>query len=207
MRYLLGISALVLGAALLGGTAGADWIWELGDALGLVALAGMLYLSLPLRGQRRLQNHELVAYVVVALVALHALWFLVLDGAVFAYLVAGAPAYMWNGIAATLALAMMLIVSVLPTRANLHRNHRQFAIVHRWLAALAVVGAVYHTVASGLYFGQALQVAALVMLATGILAGRMFGVSVRIEHPPSVLAFTASALLAVGLLASARGAL
>ncbi len=149
--------------------AGGGWWWDAGNALGLVSLAGLLYLAIPVRGNRAPRPHELLAYAVVVLVVLHGVWLFAGDGAAIAYIRPGAPAYMWSGVLALALLMLSSAWSVLPDRMLRYRSYARFKIWHRALGVLALVAALYHVLASGFYVDSGVEATALIALS--LMAG------------------------------------
>lgn len=176
--------------------AGGGWWWDAGNAVGLMALAGLLYLAIPATGGRALRQHELLAYLVVALIVLHGLWLFAGDGAALAYIRPGAPLYMWAGV---LALALLMVSSawsVLPDRVRRYRSYPRFKAWHRTLGGLALAGAVYHVLASGFYFNSGWELAAVVALGIGAGFARELRIAPASAQSASPMAFALLGTLA-----------
>jgi hypothetical protein len=121
--FLLGVAILLCPLPASGGTA-----WDAGMALGYAALAfaAILYLY-PLRGDglphRRLftlSQHRRIGWVALALGALHVGVLLVAQPLTSRYLLPSAPLYMLSGLAAFVALAI-LVATGLSARSSLRR--------------------------------------------------------------------------------------
>ena len=131
---------------------GAGWQWDLGNATGYCVIAGLLYLTLPIaQGRGNVRRHELFGNLVLLLALAHALWFLLIDGAAFTYLLPAAPAFMWAGTGALVALMALMSVAAMPARKRVHPVFARFRVWHRWLAVLALAGVLWHAVGSGFY--------------------------------------------------------
>lgn len=129
-RRLLG--ALVVGAAIallpLPASGGGRW-WDIGIGVGYAALIGITTLYLyPLRGaglpHRRLltlSQHRRTGWIVLALAGLHTALLLVAEPLSSRYLLPSAPLYMLSGIAALIALAV-LVPTGLSARAALRKT-------------------------------------------------------------------------------------
>ncbi|HNP35351.1 MAG TPA: hypothetical protein PKK10_05815 [Woeseiaceae bacterium] len=130
---------------------GGSWEWDLNNALGFLALAGLLYLTVPFRGVRNLWLHEHFSYAVLGIVLIHAFWFLTVDGAALQYIRIGAPAYMWAGIVSVFFLGLSVWFATLPARQHVYGGYTSFRYWHRLFAIIAIAGATYHIVQSGFY--------------------------------------------------------
>ncbi len=168
MKLLVALTICVFAVSFLSQPlAGGGWWWDAGNAVGLMALAGLLYLAVPVRGSRALRQHEWLAYLVVALVVLHGLWLFAADGAAVVYIRPGAPLYMWAGVLALAVLMLSSAWSVLPDRLRRYRSFSRFKGWHRSLGGVALAGAIYHVLASGFYFDNGWEMAAVVVLGAG----------------------------------------
>lgn len=163
---------------------GAGWFWDLGNALGLLAYAGLLFQMIPGRPKGRLvKRHEWLGYATLALGGVHAFWFLLGDGAVHVYLQPGAPAYMWLGLAALILLGVLTVLARMPERMRVHSTYRVFKQVHRWLGVGLVVAAALHIALSGFYLSVWWQV----LLLAGATGAACFGrpLWTRLKTPPA----------------------
>ncbi len=153
-------------------TLGAGWIWEAGNALGFAAMAGMLYLTIAGDSRRDVRAHEMLGYAVLLVALVHALWFLLFDGAAVEFLMPDAPVYMWAGIAGLLLLAVLVILAMLPTRLRVHRSYSVFRYWHLVISILVIGMAAYHIVFSGLYLRAWYQVVAFIALIVLVVLAR-----------------------------------
>jgi len=180
------------------------WSWDTANALGLAALAGLLYLSVTARGARNLVKHENFGYVVTGLISLHGLWLLFGDGAVIEYIKPDAPLYMWAGIIGLgLAFALVLL-SIMPTRFNVFGGYPLFKLWHRIIAIVIVVLALYHTLAAGFYFEAWYQIAAVMLLSIWICFSRELGMSPHQATVASSKQFLVVTLLGVTIFVAVR---
>ncbi len=186
------------------GRVGGGWYWDAGNALGFVALAGLLGQMIALPGPRELRRHEWLGYAVLGLAIGHAFWFLLGDGAAWVYLVPGAPLYMWLGLGGLLGLAALTVLARMPERLRVHRRYRTFRRVHRWLGVAVVIAAALHVLLSGFYLPTWPQSA---LLAGAVLAA-CFGRSMLRRLPavpvPSLGSYLVVAVVAVGVFTLAR---
>lgn len=153
MQVFPGITLLVLGLAFLANPlVGAGWVWDLGNAVGFVAVAGLMYLTIPTTGVRNLAAHEWFSKGVLVLCVFHAIWLLVFDPVVITYLTPGrAPPYMWIGVLSLFAVALSIVISEQTVRSLWFSDHGRFKTVHKATGLVALAGATYHVLASGHY--------------------------------------------------------
>lgn len=192
--FLVSFAGVLVGGPLVG----AGWFWDLGNALGFLALGGMLFQTIPYRRAQATQRHERLGYWVLGVAVVHAFWFLTGDGAVRVYLQPGAPAAMWLGLAAILALAALTALARMPDRMRVHRRFRTFRAVHRWLGFALVAAAGLHVALTGFYLSERVQDALLVLLVAGCCLGRPAWE--RLLAPPVA---SGAAFVAIGLIAAA----
>ncbi len=172
MQLLAVFLLVVLGLTFLAvPTFGAGWAWDADNGLGFAALAGLLYLSIPGIARRDVRAHQRLSYAVLAVILLHALWFLLADPAALEYIKPGAPAYMWTGLLSVLLLFVLMMLAQMPTRARVHRSYGVFRYWHRVLGAAVVLLSAHHVVFSGYYLRNGWQLAALATLLLLVLAG------------------------------------
>lgn len=181
-----------------GARPGGGWFWDAGNALGFLALAGLLFQMIPSQRGAATKAHERLGYWVLAIAAAHAFWFLLGDGAVRVYLQPGAPLAMWLGLAALVTLAALTLLARMPDRMRAHRRFRTFRSVHRWLAFGVVGAAALHVALTGFYLARWLQDALLLALVAACCLGRPWWA--RLGAPPVA---TGAAYAALGLAAAA----
>lgn len=162
---------------------GAGWFWDLGNALGFLAFAGLLFQMIPAPRGRPMRRHEILGYVILGIAMLHGFWFLIGDGTVRFHLLPGGPAHMWLGLAGLVLLAVLSILARMPDRLRVHRQYRGFRRVHRILGIAVVVTAGLHMVMNGFYLSAWWQAGALVALSVACMAGRSHWAKLR--HPPA----------------------
>jgi len=161
-----------------------DWLMAAGYlALGLMAVLAPLTARYSRRAGASVLATQLVhrlhrdlGYIVLALVACHALGLLLLDATLIEYLKPTAPAGMLAGLAAALAL---LVLSVLAARRHRgpqrQRPGPRWRRQHRLLAAVVLVLALWHVIASGYYTASAAAAIALALwlLLPALAAARL----------------------------------
>ena len=129
------------------------WLWDIGGALGFLAFAGMLFQMIPYprTSTNTSKRHEVLGYWVLGTAIAHAFWLLTGDGVMHLYLKPGAPFYMWFGLVAIVALAVLAVLARMPDRMRVHRRFPVFRRVHRILAFFGVGSAALHIMLSGFY--------------------------------------------------------
>lgn len=188
-------------------TLGGGWYWDLGNGLGFLALAGLLFQSIPGRRPRDIGAHEWLGYAVFAIATSHAFWFLLGDPVVRVYLAPGAPAHMWLGLAGLLMLALLTLLARMPDRTRIHPRYRSFRTAHRWLAVATVAASVLHVLMTRFYLSGWLQALLLTLLALAACFGRRYWTRLRsLPRPAPAAAYLAIATGAVGLFALLRNA-
>lgn len=163
---LLALAAVLLVTFLGAPLLGAGWYWDAGNALGYAACAGLLYLATFGRGAADLRAHHRLGQGVLVVALLHAFWFLLGDAAVTVYLLPGAPACLWLGVAGLLLQGALVTGALLPRRWRLPREHPEFRRWHRVLAIGAIVTTGWHVLDSGFYLPRVHQM----MLFAGLAA-------------------------------------
>lgn len=145
--------------------------WDFGNALGFLALAGLMFQMIPgPRGASR--PHELLGYWILAVAVLHSFWFLAGDAVVRFYLLPGGPPHMWLGLAGLLLLAGLSSLARMPDRMRLHPSYRGFRRVHRHLALACLAATLLHVLLGGFYLPYWWQGAALTGVALACAYGR-----------------------------------
>ncbi|MBU3028733.1 ferric reductase-like transmembrane domain-containing protein [Paracoccus marinaquae] len=177
---------------------GGGWFWETGNALGFLALAGLLFQMIPYPRSGAARRHERLGYWVLATAIAHAFWFLAGDPTLRVYLQPGAPAHMWLGLFGLLALALLCVLARMPDRMRVHRRYRVFRTLHRGLGLAALAGAGLHVLLSGFYLPSWPQAALLVLICLACSLGRR--VWARLQAPPRA---SAGIYLATGAVAGA----
>lgn len=181
-----------------GSRVGAGWFWDFGNALGFLALAGILFQMIPYARGAATKRHETLGYWVLGVAMLHAFWFLLGDGAVWTYLWPGAPLAMWLGLAALVVLAVLTVLARMPDRMRVHRRFRMFRTVHRILGFALVAAAGLHVMLTGYYLGRWVQDVLFVLLVAATCLGRARWA--RLDTPPVA---SGQAFVALGIAAAA----
>ena len=127
------------------------WRWDVPNALGLVAFAGLAALMLESGAGRGRQAHEAIGWLVLVGVVGHAAWFVITDLQTVEYLKLKAPPYMLAGMASGLLLLVVTVGAVPTLRAKAYARPRTFRRWHRRLSWFCLVLAAYHMAASGFY--------------------------------------------------------
>lgn len=169
-------------------------LWELAQALGLVAVVLCLALMLlPVRARTgpariiALRQHQWIGWASLALAVLHILLSIVADRVVIEHLRLTAPYYEWAGLLALLLLLLLCPLAVTSLRRRFWNNHRRFQAVHVAGAGVLVPALVAHTVTTGHFIGNRLIAPSFVVLgalATLALLRPRRGAA----RPPGVLA-------------------
>lgn len=159
------------------------WFWDIGGALGFLALAGMLFQMIPYPRTQTAKRHEILGYWVLGTAVAHAFWLLIGDGTLHLYLKPGAPLYMWLGVAGIAMLALLAVLARMPDRMRVHRRFATFRRVHRILAFVAVAGTLLHVLLSGFYLPTWPQTGLVVLLFLGMCLGRK--IWMRLSEPPT----------------------
>lgn len=177
---------------------GGGLFWDLGNAVGFLALAGLLFQMVPPARVRTGRQHEILGCWVLGIALVHAFWFLLGDGTVRFYLMPGAPPHMWMGLAGSLALATLVTLARMPDRMRVHRRYKTFRLLHRGMAGFTLAAALLHVVLSGFYLPRWPQVLLLVFLAGAASIGRP--ARLRPSEPAGgwQLAWLASAAVGIG---------
>lgn len=151
---------------------GAGLFWDTGNAIGFAAFAGLLYLAITSGRRLDVRAHQLFAYAVLALVAAHAFWLLLGDGAAVEFIKIGAPDYMWLGIASLVSLIVLIMIANMPDRLRVHRDYPRFKYWHLVLTVVVIASAAYHIVVSNFYLGSWYQAGLFVLLSLLAVTGR-----------------------------------
>ncbi|HEX4151674.1 MAG TPA: cytochrome c3 family protein [Steroidobacteraceae bacterium] len=161
LRYAAWLCLLVLLLALpaFGGFTGIGW--EVSQIAGyLSAVACILLTGAPVRPRLSvppalvsLGRHTLIGWSALGLVALHVGGLLLADRTVVEYLKPSAPLYQLAGIAAALALLLLVFGGLAAARRRLWRSHRGFQATHIVIAYAAVTLITVHVVVTARYLG------------------------------------------------------
>lgn len=208
MKVLVLIVVLIFGATFLAppGNSG-GWFWDIGGALGFLAFAGLLFQMIRHARPRASMRHEVLGYWVLGTTLAHGFWLLAGDGVVRFYLQPGAPSYMWLGLAALLALALLTVLARMPDRMRVHGRFPVFRRVHRILAFVATGAAALHVLLSGFYLPTWPQILLVGLVLVATCSGRSLWA--RLEEPPTAsgLSYLVIGTVAAGLFVLARNLL
>jgi hypothetical protein len=184
--------------------------WELSQWAGLAAaIACILLCGAPLRPRNSqpptllsLRLHTSIGWAAIILAALHIGGLVLSDHTVIEYLKPTAPLYQFAGIAATLLLAMLVLLAHGPVRRRLWKSHRGFQASHVILACALAALVAAHVVVTARYLGgggrRALYVAATIGALLMLLRARRPLQSSRQGPPRSILVFGRHSALIVG---------
>ncbi len=177
MRILFATMAAVFVITFLGAPAmGAGWFWDTGNGIGFAAFAGLLYLTITSNRRLDVRAHQILGYVVLALVVGHAFWFLLGDATAVEFIKIGAPDYMWLGIVSLIMFVILIMTANLPDRMRVHSNYPSFKYWHRVLTIAVIAGAVYHIVISNFYLANWYQAGLFVLVSLAVCVGRAYWV-------------------------------
>ena len=132
-------------------TLGAGWFWDMGNAFGFCAFAGLLSLAWSSAGTADFKAHRLLGNAILLVAALHVFWLLLGDPVVVEYIKPGAPHHMWAGIGAFVLLNVLILFGLPEYRPRMYRNRDRFRIWHRWIAISVIAGSVWHIVGAAQY--------------------------------------------------------
>ncbi len=183
-----------LGAPAMGG----GWFWDLGNGIGFAAFAGLLYLAITSNQRLDVLAHQVLAYAVLALVVVHAFWFLLGDATAVEFIKIGAPDYMWLGIVSLLLFAVLIMIANLPDRLRLHKDYPSFRYWHRVLTVAVIAGAAYHIIASNFYLGTWYQGLLFALVSLLACLGREYWVrigQINIASPVVYLALSSALII------------
>jgi Ferric reductase like transmembrane component/Class III cytochrome C family len=158
-RYLAWGVGLALTAALPLAAGFTSVGWEISEILGFAAaLACLALCGSPVRPRESvppvllsLSRHELLGWIALGAAALHVLVAVVADHTVIEYLKPTTPLYQLAGIAALLALLVLVLSSLPGLRRRLWRSHRNFQAMHIAVGCLALLLLAAHVVTADRY--------------------------------------------------------
>jgi hypothetical protein len=199
---LVGLILFLLATLPSAGISGGGLEWSLANGAGYVAcLLLMLVCVYSARGMPQGPGylwHRDVGFAVVLATLMHVL-LLLADPAVWAYVLPGAPAYMWAGVLACLPLLGVSVGAVRRARRRWPAYARVFRNAHLAWTWLALVLVAWHVVGAGAYlrdtFARSLVLVALLGLP---LAAQVAGSRLRPRHQeplPRRLTLGSAALL------------
>ena len=194
MRALLAtFAAVFLLTFLARPTMGGGWFWDIGNALGFAAFAGLLYLTITSTRRIDVRAHQVLGYGVLFVAIAHVFWFLLGDGAVVEFMKIGAPDYMWHGLVSFVLLGVLITIALVPDRFKVHKDYPAFKYWHRFLAIVTIGTATYHIVVSNFYLGAWYQGLLFALVAIAVAFGRAYWIKlgqIRIARTVAYLALT-----------------
>ena len=185
-------------------TLGAGWFWDMGNAIGFCAFAGLLYLAHASARKLDVKAHRLLGSTILLLAALHVFWFLLGDPVVAEYIRPDAPHHMWAGIGAFLLLNIVVLIGLPEFRLRIHKDHESFRHWHRWLAIGAIGACTWHILGTGHYLStphQWIPMLAIVTLCCAPISFVQHNINLSSK---SVLLFLCITLIATVLFALVR---
>ena len=199
MKILFATMAAVFVITFLGAPAmGAGWFWDTGNGIGFAAFAGLLYLTITSNRRLDVRAHQILGYVVLALVVGHAFWFLLGDATAVEFIKIGAPDYMWLGIVSLLVFVVLIMTANLPERMRVHSNYPSFKYWHRVLTFVVIAGAAYHIVVSNFYLATWYQAGLFALVSLAVCLGRGYWIKLgQIVIAPPAIFLTLSGLLVI----------
>ena len=172
----------------------AGWLWDSGNAFGILGFAGMLYLFLDVGASRRQRIHQLISYGVMASLLIHVAWLWIPDQTIWYYMTLDGPVYMMAGSIALLLLIAVTILALPATRRVWHLHHRQFKRWHYGCSIIAISAGFWHIAGSGFYFSQ-FESWLLLAVTLAVVGTRYFNLASRPEpHRLTLVAVPAMAL-------------
>lgn len=185
-------------------TMGAGWFWDIGNALGFAAFAGLIYLTVTSIRRLDVRAHQVVGYAVLPMAIAHAFWFLLGDAAAVEFVKPGAPDYMWLGVLSIISLAILITIALVPDRQRVHRDYPAFRYWHRVIAIATIATATWHIVGSDFYLGTWYQAALFIVLATFVAFGRAYWIRLGQLPIATPTAYILLGIVFAGLFAAVR---
>jgi predicted CXXCH cytochrome family protein len=150
--------------------------WEVAQALGVLAVAGCLFLCVrPVRPRIHgssplsLRTHELAGWLVLLAAVLHVLLLLLVDHSVIEHVKLTAPLYEWAGALGLLLLLLLTAPATGVIRRRLWSRHRNFQALHVGMTCLLVALMSVHVVTTNRYVHGDLRTALYLMLSAAAL--------------------------------------
>ncbi|MFK8021162.1 MAG: hypothetical protein AB8B86_15460 [Pseudomonadales bacterium] len=170
-------------AVLAGERHAGGWAWDFLNALGFLALGGLVYLAVQGRNRSLGKAHQVASYSVLFILLAHIIGIISVDSVAIEYLLVGAPWYMWAGISAFLLITFALLSALPRNRPSFYVGVTGFRNWHRSIGWIAIALTAMHIYGSGFYIRNPIQyllLAALLLplafskLITGSSAVRSF---------------------------------
>jgi hypothetical protein len=177
-------------------------LWELGQVLGLSAVAGCLMLCvLAVRPRAAasdgfaLRTHEFLGWAVLVAAVLHVGLLLKADPRLIEHLKLTAPRYELAGMLGLIGLVFLTLPAVAAVRRRLWRRHRNFQLLHVAAACLVVLALAMHVLATARYVRGPWHVIAYILLSGAVLLALL---RTRWRRPSGPLPARPSAALVFG---------
>ncbi len=187
--------------------------WEFSEILGLAgALACLALCACPVRPREStpavllsLRWHEILGWIAFGAAALHIFAAVLTDPTVIEYLKPTLPLYQLAGIAAFVALLLLVASSLASARRRLWRSHRDFQAAHIIFGCLLVPLIAAHVIPAARYTGgYARRIVFIAVAASGIamLFRRRRGTGTAVHGTPVLrrLAFGRHSTLVAGII-------
>ncbi len=181
------------------------WLWDVGNGLGYLAFAGLLYLFVDVGFGSRHRHHQWVGYVVLGAVFGHVLVLWLPDATLWHYTSIDAPWYMLVGLVAAGVLIAGLTVALPATRRYWHASHRAFRRWHYWLAMLILILTAAHILGSAFYLADVEKWLLVTLAAAAVLAPYLLSAETAQRKFASFPAWSVSALISLTLFIGVRG--
>ena len=199
-RYLAWGLGLALTAALPLAAGFTTLGWEIAEVLGFAAaLACLALCGCPVRPRESVppvllspSRHELLGWIALGAAALHVLVAVVTDHTVLEYLKPTTSLYQWAGIAALLALLVLVLSSLAGLRRRLWRSHRNFQATHIAVGCLGLALLAAHVVTADRYtrgYARRLLFLAVAMGGIAMLLRRRRGTGTATHETVAVRSF------------------
>lgn len=172
MRTYVVFCCLILVTTLLDGLVPASgFLWDLINALGFCALAGLVFLAWEAQSPARhpgVRMHSNLAITVAVLTGLHIMGFLLIDPVTIEYLKLKAPLYMLAGIIGAVLILFLTITSFPNMRQRVYRMFKQFRYLHLVLSISAMGLAAWHVLGTAYYSNTWYKQLLLILIIIGI---------------------------------------
>ena len=140
-----------------------EFLWDWANTLGYIAALliillfvyrGQMLPGVPLSGRFFVDLHRDLGYAALLLSALHVLVLLASEPLLLEHLKPTAPWYMLAGLAGTLVLTALLVLSLPALRKGFWSDYRLFRQVHLWLALALLLLLYIHVLGSRFYLNS-----------------------------------------------------
>ena len=192
--------------------------WDLGNALGYLAVATCLLLFVyrgrprqfpPFGGRFFAGMHRHLGYIALLLATCHVGLLLVAEPLLLEHIKPSAPAYMLAGLLASILLLLLVSTSVTVMRRRIWRDYHRFRWLHGWLAVACLVLLGWHVGGSAFYLNTPAKLAVALIAGLVVLGSYHREASLGRQRRPAprripgatayaaVLGYAATALVAL----------